>query len=193
MSRYINRTADEFIEEVLIAADIGGDDVDVARSVKAEADAYIQAHPELLKYTLSNGDSLPLHMARDWGYYGTARYLLEKGADVNYVNPKTKETILTYALRDRASPEFIEFLRNHPAVIAMTRARAAKGFFKLGRKGLGPKSTPDTEAVISSFLTGKTGSVEQQEAQLKKEATGKGGRRKTKKNKKQQKRRKTRK
>lgn len=191
MSSYtIDLTPYDFIDRILLIADIGGRRYpEDSQMIEQETDAYIQAHPDFVKYVLPDGDSLPLHMARVWGYYGTAKYLLERGANVNHVNPRTKETILTYALRDRAPPEFIEYLRNHPSVVAMERARSAKGFFQLGPKGLGPKSTADTESRISKFMTGEEGSVEQQAATLKEKATA--GRRKTKKNKKQ-KRRKTR-
>jgi hypothetical protein len=199
MSQYSDLAPHEFIDTILIVADIGGSDRDAAPLVEQETDAYIATHPGFVHARFQDGDSLPLHMARVYGYYGTAKYLLDKGADVNYVNPRTGETILTYVVERRAQlfpvpSEFIEYLRNHPAVVAMKNARSAKGFSSLGPKGLGPKSRRDPESIMSSFLTGEEGSVEQQMATLKKKATGTGGRRKTKKNKKQkQKRRKTRK
>lgn len=201
MSQYIDLSPYDFIDRVLLVADIGGSDVDAAPLVEQDVDAYISAHPDFVNYVLPDGvsatfhnglpdgDSVTLHMARLYRYYGTAKYLLERGANVNYVNPRTKESILTYALKDKyAPPEFIEYLRNHPAVVAMENARSAKGFLIQERKGVG--KNPDVASKIGSFLTGEEGSTEQQAAKLKKKATG--ARRKTKKNKKQ-KRRKTRK
>jgi hypothetical protein len=195
MSSYtIDLTPYDFIDKILLIADIGGTRYpEDSQMIEQETDAYIQAHPDFVKYVLPDGDTAALHIVRIYKYYGTAKYLLERGADVNYVNPRTKKSILDYALEDEYSPppEFIEYIRNHPAFLAMERARSAKGFLQLGPKGLGPKSTSDTESKVSSFLTGEEGSVEQQAATLKKKATG--ARRKTKKNKKNKKRRKTRK
>ena len=67
--------------------------------------------------------------------------------------------------------------------IARRQAQSVSGLAALGRKGLGPKSTADTESLIGEFITGKKGSLTQQMEALKKQATGTGGRRKTRRRK----------
>lgn len=65
--------------------------------------------------------------------------------------------------------------------LARLRLKGAQGMMNLGPAGLGPRSTPDTESRITGFLTGETGSTEQQKTKL--EAKAKQGGRRTRKRK----------
>jgi hypothetical protein len=59
--------------------------------------------------------------------------------------------------------------------------KGAQGMMNLGAEGLGRRSTPDTESRITGFLTGETGTIEQQKKKL--EAKARQGGRRTRKRK----------
>jgi hypothetical protein len=65
--------------------------------------------------------------------------------------------------------------------LARNALKGAQGMLNLGPAGLGPRSNPDTESRITGFLSGETGSTQQQKAKL--EAKARQGGRRTRKRK----------
>jgi hypothetical protein len=129
------------------------------------------------------------------GAAGEEELVAKMGPDYEYLEPDapvTIETILeAYGLDKEA--EVAEALdvakkrglgdieRKLEGWLARNTLKGAQGMLNLGPAGLGPRSTPDTESRITGFLTGETGSIQQQKTKL--EAKARQGGRRTRKRK----------